>query len=249
MIDTSTIHALIARARRRLRLQAALESATITSIIAFAAGLGVVYAARRHAIDDSTAVALLIACVGLVLVGGVLGALGRFPTHIVATRIDRASNLSDRLSSACAFEQQLADDNPHHDAEMQAFMQAAIRDAIKAAPGADVRAATPFRKPRELRAASAFAVVALLVAGLYWPENLDANPVIPVIDDPTALVPGLAKDRPDEFVEEDLEYTRDLLNDLKQTSKVEKEPNLDRFVDKVEELREKAEMGELSKKH
>ncbi|MEM9493916.1 MAG: hypothetical protein AAGC55_32515, partial [Myxococcota bacterium] len=164
MVDTSTIHALIARARRRLRLQAALETGTTAAILAIACALAVVYAVRSAAVDESLGLALLGGCALIVAIGAALGALRRFPTHVVATRIDRASGLSDRLATACAFEQR---DKAAPDPRTDAFMDAAIRDAVAAVPRANVGAATPYRVPRDSRAALIFATLALIVAGLY----------------------------------------------------------------------------------
>jgi hypothetical protein len=241
MVDTSTIHALISRARRRLRVQAALEAATTASILAVAAALVVIYAVRQHALGESAGIGLLVACAGLVVAAAAWGALRRVPTHIVATRIDRASGLSDRLSSACAFEATLDSAADEHTA---ALMRAAIRDAALAAPRANIKAATPFRKPRDTRAALSFAVVSALVAGLYWPEDSVANPALDAELAAPLDKPQLKTDR---FIEEDLDYTRDLLEDLRRIAGSEREPNLETFVNEIEELLAKAELGELSK--
>ena len=214
MVDTSKIHALIAKARRRLRLQAALETGTTASILAIAGALGVIYAVRQGAVTQDVGLTLLIGCLAVVAGGVLLGWLSRFPIHIVATRIDRASNLSDRLSSACYFEGRLAEAD---DAETKAFMQAAIRDAVDAAPRANIPAATPFRKPRDSRAALAFAVVALLVAGLYFPQGSIAGPATG--PDTATLNEDVQPKQTDEFAEEDLDYARDLLDDLHRVAK------------------------------
>ena len=48
MIDTSGIHATIARARRRLEVQAALEAATLAAVAAFASAMAVVFTVRMR---------------------------------------------------------------------------------------------------------------------------------------------------------------------------------------------------------
>jgi chemotaxis protein histidine kinase CheA len=243
-IDTSRIHAIIARARRRLRVQAALESATTASILALGAALVVVYLVRRHALDDATGLLLLGACAGLVVAGAVLGAMIRLPQHIVATRIDRASGLSDRLSTACAFEAQLATGKRPEDEQTEALMHAAIRDAVTAAPRANVVAATPFRRPRDGRAALVFGVLGLAVAGLYWPD-----PNAPSIVDPAAAAAAerdaLAEKQ--RLEDDDVDYTRDLLEDMRRVAQAERDPSLEQFVSEIETLLAKAELGELSK--
>lgn len=246
MVDTSTIHALVSRARRRLRLQAALETATTASILAFAAALGVVYGVRQGTLSQGTGLALLVSCAGIVLVAALIGSMRRIPAHIVATRIDRASNLSDRLSSAYAFEEELrATPNGQTDEQTAALMHAAIRDAVACAPRANIKAATPFARPRDSRAALMFGLVSALVAGLYWPDTGVAGPAQGP-DQAQRLDPGLQK-QADRFAEEDIDYARDLLEDLRRVARDEKEPHLDQFVKEVEELLAKAELGELTR--
>src|SRR6187401_2589688 len=107
MADTSRIHSLVAGARRRLKLQSALESAVLAVIPAAAAAAGVVFLVRSETLDQSIGILLLAACGAVVLLGGMLGWLRRIPDTYVATRIDRASGLSDRLATAIAFEADL----------------------------------------------------------------------------------------------------------------------------------------------
>ena len=176
------IGALIARGRRRLRAQGALEGATTASIVASASALTTVFAVRAEHLDPATGIALLVASAGVLGVGALIGALRRLDDEAVARRIDRASGLADRLSTAVAFapvlarppasrstagaaptlESVLAED----DDDTRAMMRAAVKDAARAVPRADVVAATPVKRPRDLYAAVAFAGVAALAAGL-----------------------------------------------------------------------------------
>jgi hypothetical protein len=245
MIDTSQIHAIIARARRRLRLQAALESATTASILALGGALVVVYLVRQQMLGETAGLVWLGACAGVILIGAVLGALGRLPTHIVATRIDRASGLADRLSTACAFEAQLGSGKSPDDPQIEALMQAAIRDAVEAAPRANVPAATPFRRPRDGRAALVFGILGLAVAGLYWPAPGAAGPLA----DTAALARQAeqAQAERQRLADEDVDYTRDLLEDMRRVAQAERDPNLEEFVSEIEALLAKAELGELTK--
>lgn len=171
MVDTSGIHSLIGRARRRLKAQSAFEIAMLALVLAFAAALMVVFATRQRWIGEDLGLGLLLGTAAIPVVGAVIGALRRFPDQVVAQRLDRACGLSDRLGTACAFEASLArpDSAQADDLETRALMEAAIRDAVRAAPRANVVAATPFTPPQDTYAAGAFAVVCLLVAGLWWP--------------------------------------------------------------------------------
>ena len=98
--DTSAIQRLIAQARRRIRSQWALEGATTASIVAAAAALSTIFAMRVDAISTGAGIGLLIGCAGVILIGALIGALRKIDDETVARRIDRASNLSDRLSTA-----------------------------------------------------------------------------------------------------------------------------------------------------
>jgi len=245
MVDTTGIHRLIAQARTRLKVQAALESATVATISATTLAMCVIFAMRQDALTTTEGVWLLVACAGLVALGALVGGWRRFPTPFVATRIDRASGLSDRLANACAFEERLAahaDDEP----ETQAMMRAAVADAARNTKRADVKGATPFSAPRDSRAAVVFAVITAAVAGLYWPDD-DKHPV--PMPTPSANGGGGGSNPADRVAldDEDMEYTRDLLDDLRQTAQTDRDPALKEFVDKVEHLLDKAELGELSK--
>lgn len=173
MVDTSGIHSLIGRARRRLKAQSALEALALGLVLTFAAGLIVVFVTRQRWIDETLGLLLLVGCVGIAGIAAVIGAVRRFPQHMVAQRLDRASGLADRLGTACAFEVSLAKPPGGHDTDLEtrAMMEAAVRDAVAAAPRANVKAATPFGMPQDTRAAAAFGVVFLLVAGLWWPHD------------------------------------------------------------------------------
>src|SRR5262245_23748810 len=103
-LDISSIRALVARARRRIRLQAALEGATTSIVIGSVLAVFAVYLVRAYIVAPDTGYLLLVASSGVIVGGGLVGALRRLHDEDVARRIDRASNLADRLSTAVAFE-------------------------------------------------------------------------------------------------------------------------------------------------
>lgn len=184
--DLAPIRALVARARTRLRLQGALEGAVTSSILASAGALTAVFLVRTETIAPATGIGLIAAAGGVIGVGAVLGALGHLDDEQIARRIDRASGLSDRLSSAVAFERVLASGPTSDHEETEALMRAAMRDAAAVAPRADVKAATPIRRPADLPVAGAFAAIALIASllGVVIPPRL---PVVSVAD------PSMAK--------------------------------------------------------
>ena len=165
--DTSAIYRLIGRARRRIRSQWALEGATTALILAAAAALVSVFAVRMELVKPATGIALLIGAGAIVVLGAVISAARRLDDETVARRIDRASKLSDRLSTAIAFNSaaHAGDDTTYE------LMLAAIRDGVRAAPRADIRKATPFTVPKDLRAAIGFLAVSALAAGLAIPSR------------------------------------------------------------------------------
>ncbi|MBA3463640.1 MAG: hypothetical protein H0T46_27025 [Deltaproteobacteria bacterium] len=169
--DTSSIQRLIGQARGRIRRQWALEGATTALILASAAALATVFAMRIDAVSTWTGVGLLIGCAGIVLVGAVIGALRPIDDEAVARRIDRASGLSDRLSTAIAFKRTLGSANAEGADETEDLMVAAIKDGVRAVPRADITAAAPYTEPKDLRAAAVFVVVSALAAGLMIPRE------------------------------------------------------------------------------
>ncbi|HEX8111398.1 MAG TPA: hypothetical protein VF516_26895 [Kofleriaceae bacterium] len=157
---------MIARARRRIRGQRALDGATTATILAAAAALAVVFSIRIEIVERAAGLALLAGTAGIIVLGAVIAAVRRIDDEHVARRIDRASNLSDRLSTAVAFSRAgvlPADDETHQ------LMHAAIRDGVRAVPRADVARATPFTAPTDLRAALGFLAISALAAGLAIP--------------------------------------------------------------------------------
>ncbi len=183
--DISSVRALVARTRRRLRIQAALEGAATATVLASAAALLVVFGVRTYTLSPGAGLALLVASVGIIIAGAAIAATRPLEDEDVARRIDRASNLSDRLSTAVAFEHVLRtgaalpavaaadapDDATLTDDETRALMRAAIRDGVKHAPRADWRGAAPYAAPRDARPAGVFALVAVLAAGLGLPAR------------------------------------------------------------------------------
>ncbi|HUS64395.1 MAG TPA: hypothetical protein VMZ28_07615 [Kofleriaceae bacterium] len=278
-----------------------------------------VFLVRSETLPESAGLWFLIGCSALVVIGGVAGWVRRVSTATIATRIDRASGLSDRLATACAFEDELRGGNTL-DEETRAFMQAAIDDAVRAAPRANVVAATPYRWPQDTRAAVAFAVAAAVVCGLYL-APIERDPAVSVVTPPAAprggtidlrgvrfaddgqVLAGQApdapafeivewtpkhirarvpaavavgktsivvqvgerrsrpvafevlpdgvewheKDEPLALAEEDLSYTRDLLDELRQTAEANQDQELRDLTNEIEKLLDQAEKGELSR--
>jgi hypothetical protein len=189
VIDTSAIQRLVRGARVRIRTQWALEGATTATIVAATLSLVSIFCMRTQAIRPSTGIYLLIAAGLVIVAGAVLGATRRLDDEVVARRIDRASNLSDRLSTAIAFDRVLRWGSPTDPDVTHELMHAAIRDGVRAAPRANIRAAAPFTAPRDWRAALCFLVISALAAGIAIPHT-DRTPRIVGVDKEKAR-PGM----------------------------------------------------------
>src|ERR1043165_971918 len=180
--DTSAIQRLIRGTAARIRTQWALEGATTATILAAAAALASIFAVRTQLVAPATGIYLLIGAGLIIVAGAVFSATRRLDDELVARRIDRASHLSDRLSTAIAFERVLQSGKPLDPDTTHDLMHAAIRDGVRAAPRANIRAAAPFTEPRDLRPAILFLAIAALTAGLAIPVRdhtavlLRANP-------------------------------------------------------------------------
>jgi len=168
--DTSAIHRLLGRARLRIRSQWALEGATTAAILAAAVALVAIFLVRLEVISTPAAIGALLVALGIVVGGAVLAASRKLDDELVARRIDRASNLADRLSTAIAFSRLPSEPAADADETSRDLMNAAIRDGVRAAGKADVAAATPFVAPTDLRAALGFIAVSALAAGLILPR-------------------------------------------------------------------------------
>ena len=169
--DTSAIRRLVGRARFRIRAQWALEGAATATILAAPAALAAIYAIRHEWVSAGTGAALLVAAALIIVAGAAIAAARRLDDELVARRIDRASGLADRLSTANAFERVLAGAAPADHEVTHGMMIAAVHDGIRAAPRADISAATPFAEPRDLRPALGFLAISAIVAGLTWPHH------------------------------------------------------------------------------
>jgi len=169
--DTSAIQRLIGRARFRIRSQWALEGATTATILAAATALASIFAMRIDLVARGTGIAMLVGSFAIIVIGALVSASRKIDDEAVARRIDRASNLADRLSTAIAFRRTMgaATDATDDDATEE-LMLAAIKDGVRAVPRANIEAAAPFTTPKDLRAAGGFLLVSALAAGLIIPR-------------------------------------------------------------------------------
>jgi hypothetical protein len=199
-VDTSAIAHVVARACRRIRAQRALEGAATATVLAAATALVAIFAMRVELVSPATGLGLLVGAGVLIVAGAVISATRKLDDEVVARRVDRASNLADRLSTAIAFVRELhspgsgAPSASSEEDERRELMTAAIRDGARSAARANVRAATPFAIPRDARAALGFLAISALAAGLSVPHASDEPRVFRATPDHAAAGSEVAVD-------------------------------------------------------
>jgi hypothetical protein len=167
--DTSVIQRLIGRTRLRIRTQWALEGATTGTILAAAIALVAIFVVRMELVPETAGIGMLIGAGAVIAIAAAISAMRKLDDETVARRIDRASHLSDRLSTAIAFERDL--DPKSETDETTELMHAAIKDGVRAAARADITAAAKFAVPVDFRAAIGFLIITALVGGLSLPRH------------------------------------------------------------------------------
>lgn len=185
--EIQAIESVVRRAALRLRWQRAFEAAATSTILTAALALGLVFLVRTERLSPSLGGWLLAASPLLILTAAALAFRKREAEELVARRIDRASGLADRLSTALAFSRMLArgelaetGDDPDVTA---ALMRAAIEDGRKAVSRARVEAATPFTRPKDLRVALAFTALCALVGGIGLPSSKRTPRLVAAVPD------------------------------------------------------------------
>ncbi len=242
MADLRGIERVVSKVRRRLRQQAAVSAATTAGIPAIAGALVVWWLARMELLGPVQTRLALVALAVAVVLAAVVAAARRFPTPIVASRIDRASGLSDRLGTAVDFTARLRTEHELHP-DTVALMRAAVLDGLAAVPRANVKASAPWRAPGDLKALGTFgAVGALLLLLSFGPEPPPMPPALAAAAGPTGPDPDEDILDPD-----DLDYQREFVEDMKELARQTEDESLRDMAKELEELLAKAERGELGK--
>jgi hypothetical protein len=176
MEELGPIRLVVARARRRVRLQSALETAATAAPVSAAGALCAVVGVRLGWWSQSIGEAGVLAMAGAVIVAAGATAVWPREDESIARRLDRASGLADRLSTALAFSRSRRDRDV--DPVAAGLVRLAIADGVRAATAANPSAAVPIRCPRDARLAVLSMLLALLVAGLSAQRRVSgADPV------------------------------------------------------------------------
>jgi hypothetical protein len=240
MTDTKGIKRLVLRATRRLRFQAGVDGLALAGLPVTLAAALVLLCMRLQVLSETAGVWMIgaLSLVPLVLAG--LKMAQPFPTHVVATRIDRASGLEDRLASACDFAERL-ESEPALEFETAELMRAAITDAETVLPKADIKKAAPWSRPRGLYPALGGVFVFVLISLWDFPalsQTVGPRPRPPVGDRPNESV---------EFDEDDIQYQIDVIKDMRRLAEESGDEELKKFADKLAEIVARAQKGLLTK--
>jgi len=189
------IRRLARRAERRIRLLRALRAGAMALCAALVAGIAVVALRKVGLLGEGPARLVLAAEAVGVAVAGIVAWAWRLPERAGARALDRHHGLHDRLASALAF----ADGKAR-----TPFMDAAIEDAIAAAPSARPALAVRISAPRAL--APAAGLGCLLAALLLFEVRSHAPPAHVATIEPVEMAP------------DDLDDVKDFLRQLDQKS-------------------------------
>jgi hypothetical protein len=151
----------------------------------------------------------LIAATGSVVVIAAIAAAWPRDEERIARRIDRVSNLADRLSTALAFSRVPV----RHDPVTAGLAELAIADGVRAAPRADPRAAAPIRRPRDTGIAALSVLLAIALAGIVVTRPIAAVRIPDV--DIRARTTSLETPPGAGIAREDVEYLRRMLGRMR----------------------------------
>jgi len=158
--------------RRRLQLQEALE--TLAAGVVGAAATAAVggYLWRLGVLSGRGLRFLMLGAAVGVVAAAVVGFGRRVSWPLVAAKLDRASQLHDRVGSALAF---AAEPQP------TPFMRAAIEDATRRSAALVAAKAAPFAWPRALPVAALSGAAAILILSLRFPSAEPVDLIVPVV--------------------------------------------------------------------
>ena len=228
--DTEVVRSLVRRGVRRLRLARALRGAVALGIPAALLLAAVRLLERLRGLPpDGMQWALAAAC-SLPCVGAAWGLLLPVDRRRVATSIDGASGLHDRLGTAWATTRGLTVEPP------PGFPEAAVRDAVRSSGLADVAAALPIRLPATTRALLLSLVALSAAAFVRFPEPASGlSPLAPRQAQPLADL-------------DELEAQRQVAVSLKEEAKQHRDERLARVADEMARLVDRMERGEVDRK-
>lgn len=218
---------LVGRVERRVRFQRALERG-VTAGVVYLMVMAVVVALHSTGWIGAKTLLKNALLLGVFPAAMILwGLFARVDRIALAQRIDRASGLHDRLSTALSLLESGQD---------TAFVRAQIQDALAHQDRADTRAAAPFNAPSELLPFAAFAAAIILIALFKPPSHVQPLPEQPVLK----YAPILSQST--------VELERDRVARLRSALEEINDPELLAMVEEMEELLDDVENQRISEK-
>lgn len=234
MNQLERLQQVLGRTRRRLKLQLMLERATTLAVVAVALGVVALFFYKSRALDFRGLLWTASFAGVLVVAGALWGLLTPLSARYVLKRLDVANQTRDALGSAFDFAARLPAGTDDAQAE---FMRAQIRRAEKLLAEVDLRKASRFRRPRDLKA---LGVVSLAMAGFLAMS-------IPV-PSTRASIPPVEPPLPSLKIDGDLyQEALDNLKDVEDLAKHLKDKAMFEFLKEYKQLLESLHRGTLTR--
>ena len=226
------IRRIVRQAERRLRVDRALARGVALGVPAALLLAGALLTERLRGLPPGGLDWAYAAALGLPLAGLAWGLLTPVRRRHLATRVDTACGLQDRLGTAWA----ITAGGTRSPAD--GFPAAAVRDAEGHVDQADAALAVPLRLPGAFRAL-VLAVLAAAVAAFVPTPELG----------PTGHLPLLPRERPQLLDEEDVEVQREAATRLQREAREQKDRKLARVADELARLVDRLDGRDVERKH
>ena len=232
MADLKPILNIIKRARRRLILQGILNTTTLSLIATFIVLMSSLLVLKLGWITEERSIHLAIAACVFPLLGVIFSLVRRIDFVTVAQKVDSANGFKDRLSSAYSFATK---------GKLSPFKRDQIRDTLKRMEGLDIKKATPFSIPRDIKVLVILIISTTGVLLLKVPESQPAHIPTKNIEDVTPVIT-----HPPILNESDMLFEKERLKELKKLAEESKDPEVMEMVKELEKLMEELDEKKIT---
>ena len=237
-----SIAEIVGRLRRRLRFQRGFRWLVRALVVGAVVAVLAVVCHHLHWLAPSWWPVMGYSIAGGVLLAFIGGVLGRYDSVLLAQRLDRVHGLKDRLGTAVS----LAHIPPD---ELTPFHEAQAQDAVKRSREVSFGRAAPWAFPMESLAVVAFIGLAW-VAAWYWPVAWTPTQEAAGVEVVALTVPPPAAEAPPRVLldPEELEALQQRLDENQEelATLAENDPEMERFIEKMNRVLEKIVEGKLT---